>query len=394
MTTDIDDRKLRMAMIGGGPGSGIGDIHRKAALMDGQIELVAGAFSTDPAKNRAQGKANYVAPSRLYDSWRDMLDREAALPADSRPDIVSIVTPNHVHFEPAKAALEKGFDVIMDKPMTMSLDEALQLRDAVRRTGRVFALTHAFATNAMVKCARDLVKQGKLGKLRKIVVEYPQGWLHRLIERDNHKQASWRTNPKLAGAGCIGDIGVHASHLSETVTGLRVVSVAADVAAVVEGRTIDDDFTALARWEGGVRGSIEASQISFGEGNGLAIRVYGDQAGLEWRFDNMDFLVIKYQDKPWEKWARGSGYVNAASPAAAQITRCDKYHAEGYIEGFANIYANFAKTVRHVASGRTPSELDLDFPNVEDGVRGMAFIEAMLRSSRNDGEWTDVARCD
>ncbi|MCC8109071.1 MAG: gfo/Idh/MocA family oxidoreductase, partial [Planctomycetes bacterium] len=180
--------------------------------------------------------------------------------------------------------------------------------------------------------------------------------------------------------------------LSETVTGLRVIAVAADAAAVVEGRTIDDDFTALARWEGGVRGSIEASQISFGEGNGLAIRVYGDKAGLEWRFDNMDFLIIKYQDQPWEKWARGSTYVAEASPSAAQVTRCDKYHAEGYIEGFANIYLNFAKTVRAVIAGRKPSELDLDFPNVLDGVRGMAFIDAMLKSSANGGAWTDVAQ--
>ncbi len=392
MSADINDRQLRMAMIGGGPGSGIGDIHRKAARMDGQIALVAGAFSTNPEKNREQGKMQFVDPSRVYDSWKDMLDREAALPPDKRPDIVSIVTPNHVHFAPAKMALEKGFHVIMDKPMTLNVDEALELRDVVRKTGGVLAVTHAFATNAMVKCARDLVRQGKLGKLRKIVVEYPQGWLHALIEKDNHKQASWRTDPKLAGAGCIGDIGVHASHLSETVTGLRVIAVAADAAVVVEGRTIDDDFTALARWEGGVRGSIEASQISFGEGNGLAIRVYGDKAGLEWRFDNMDFLIIKYQDQPWEKWARGSTYVAEASPSAAQVTRCDKYHAEGYIEGFANIYLNFAKTVRAVIAGRKPSELDLDFPNVLDGVRGMAFIDAMLKSSANGGAWTDVAQ--
>ncbi len=394
MTTDINTRKLRMAMIGGGPGAGIGDIHRKAALMDGHIELVAGAFSTDPAKNRAQGQAQFIDPSRVYDSWSDMLNREAEMPANKKPDVVSIVTPNHVHFAPAKMALELGFDVIMDKPMTMNLREAIELRDVVRRTGRTLALTHAFATNAMVKCARDLIKQGRLGKPRKIVVEYPQGWLHKLIEKDNQKQALWRTDPKLAGAGCIGDIGVHASHLSETVTGLKIVSVAADVAAVVEGRTIDDDFTALARWEGGVRGSIEASQVAFGEGNGLAIRVYGDKAGLEWRFDNMDFLIIKYQDQPWEKWARGSAYVNAASPSAAQITRCDKYHAEGYIEGFANVYLNFAKTVRKIASGKKPTELDLDFPNADDGVRGMAFIEAMLKSSGNKGGWTNIAQCD
>lgn len=390
MTDAIDNRKLRMAMIGGGPGSGIGEIHRKAALMDSQYELVAGAFSTDPVKNRAQGSALYVSPDKTYDSWKEMLEKEAKLPVGARPDVISIVTPNFLHFEQARLSMELGYHVVMDKPMTLSLDEALQLRETVRKTGKVLALTHAFATNAMVKCARDLVRQGKLGKLRKIVVEYPQGWLYRLIEKERHKQASWRTDPKLAGAGCIGDIGVHASHLSELVTGLRVTAVAADVAAVVEGRAIDDDFTALARWENGVRGSIQASQISVGEGNGLGIRVYGEEAGLEWRFDNMDFLIIKYQDKPWEKWARGTPYVAAASPAAAQITRCDQYHAEGYIEGFANIYTNAAKAIRAVESGRKPTELELDFPCVEDGVRGMAFIEAMLESSRKNGDWVEI----
>lgn len=388
MSVGIDTRKLRMAMIGGGPGSGIGEIHRKAALMDSQYDLVAGAFTTDPAKNRAQAGAVYVSRERTYDSWKDLLEREAVRP--DRPDVISIVTPNFLHFEQAKRSLELGYHVVMDKPMTISLDEALQLRETVRKTGKVLALTHAFATNAMVKCARDLVKQGKLGALRKIVVEYPQGWLYKLIERERHKQASWRTDAKLAGAGCIGDIGVHASHLSELVTGLRVTAVAADVAAVVEGRAIDDDFTALARWENGVRGSIQASQISVGEGNGLGIRVYGDKAGLEWRFDDMDFLIIKYQDKPWEKWARGTPYVAEASPAAAQITRCDQYHAEGYIEGFANVYTNAAKAIRAIESGRRPTELELDFPSVEDGVRGMAFIEAMLESSRKNGDWVTI----
>lgn len=386
----IGTRKLRLAMFGGGPGSGIGDIHRKAALMDGHYDLVAGAFSTNPEKNRMQGEASFIDPARVYDSWECLLKTEASLPADKRIDVVSIVTPNHLHFDQAMRSLENGFHVVMDKPMTMTLDEALRLRDAVERSGLVLAVTHAFATNAMVKCARDLVRAGKLGKLRKIVVEYPQGWLYKLIEKERHKQASWRTNPALAGAGCIGDIGVHASHLSELVTGLRITEVAADVAAVVEGRTIDDDFTALARWEGDVRGSIQASQVSVGEGNGLGIRVYGDVAGLEWRFDNMEFLIIKYQDKPWEKWARGTPYVAAASPAAAQVTRCDQYHAEGYIEGFANVYLNAARTIRKLDAGLTPTDLDLDFPNVLDGARGMAFIEAMLTSSEANGDWVNV----
>lgn len=390
MGKDVSGRKLRMAMIGGGPGSGIGDIHRKAALMDSQIELVAGSFSSNPEKSKAQGKALFVDSDRVYASWEKMLDTEAALPDDKRPDLISIVTPNHLHFAQAKRSLELGFHVVMDKPMTMTLAEALELRDLVKKTGKVFALTHAFATNAMVKCSRDLVAQGALGKIRKVVVEYPQGWLYQLIEKSDHKQASWRTRPELAGAGCIGDIGVHASHLSELVTGLRVTDVAADAAAIVEGRTIDDDFTALARWEGDVRGSIQASQISVGEGNGLGIRVYGDKAGLEWRFDNMDFLIIKYQDKPWEKWARGTTYVAAASPSAARVTRCDKYHAEGYIEGFANVYLNAALAIRKVEAGEPLTDLDRDFPCVDDGVRGMAFIEAMLESTRNKGAWVEI----
>ena len=392
MTTAIDSRKLRMAMIGGGPGSCIGKIHRMGASLDGQIELVSGSFASSPEKSHEQGRALYLDPSRVYGDWREMLEREAKLPEANRPDIISIVTPNHLHFPQAKAALEAGFHVVLDKPMTMNMDEALQLRDVVKKRGRLFALTHTYASGVMVKLARDMIKRGMLGELRKIVVEYPQGWLYRLFEKEGQKQASWRTDPKLAGAGCVGDIGTHSANLSETVTGLGIVSVSADVGTVVKGRKLEDDFTAIARWENGVRGSIQASQVSTGEGNGLGIRVYGDKAGLEWRHEEMEFLTVMYQDRPWEKWARGAPYVAEISQAAARCTRSDPYHPEGYIEEFANIYFNFSHAVRAVESGRRPTELDLDFPNVEDGVRGMAFVQATLESARLNGAWVDVQR--
>lgn len=390
---DIDKRKLRMGMVGGGPGAGIARAHRSAAHMDGEYDLVAGAFSRDPEKSKRQGEALYIDPARVYGSWRELLETEAGLPADRRIDVVSVVTPNHMHYLPAKTALELGFHVVLDKPMTMTIEEALDLRETVRRTGRVLALTHPYACCATVKLARDLVKRGHLGKITKVVVEYPQGWLNRLCEADaGNAAAAWRTDPALAGSGCVGDIGTHAAHLSETVTGLRIASVSADVGTVVEGRKAEDDFTAFARWEGGVRGSIQASQISTGEGNGLNIRVYGEKAGLRWSQIDLDYLTVIYQDRPWEVWARNTDYANAASPAAARVSRCYSHHAEGYLEEFANVYYNAAQTIRCLEAGRTPTELDLDFPNVEDGVRGMAFVEACLASSKNGNAWTDVKR--
>ncbi len=385
----IDDRKLRMIMVGGGPGAGIARVHRAAALMDNEYELVAGAFSSDPEKSKKQGKELFIDPARAYGSWEEMLERENNLPKDKRPDVVCIVTPNHMHHAPAKRALEMGFHVIMDKPMTVTMEEALDLKDTVRKTGRVLALTHAYAACSTVKLARDFVKQGRLGKITKIVVEYPQGWLNRLLEKED-KAATWRTDPKMAGSGCVGDIGTHAANLSETVTGMRITSVAADVGTVVAGRKADDDFTALARWNGEVRGSVQASQISSGEGNGLNIRVYGTEAGLFWTHREMDSLTVIAQDKPLEKWGRNTSYANAVSPAAARAARCYADHPEGYLEEFANVYYNAARTIRCLEAGRQPSELDLDFPGVEEGVRGLAFVQACLESSGNNSAWTDV----
>ncbi len=390
---DIDSRKLRLAMVGGGPGAGIARAHRSAAFMDGEYELVAGAFSSDPAKSKSMAKPLYIDPARAYGSWQEMLETENKLPADKRPDAISIVTPNHMHYGPAKMALELGFHVIMDKPITVTLDEALDLRETVKKTGKILALTHPYASCATVKLARDMIKAGHIGTIRKIVVEYPQGWLYRLFEAEKgNKAAAWRTDPKLAGSGSVGDIGTHAANLSETVTGLKITSVAADVGTIVEGRLADDDFTALARWEGGVRGSVQASQVSTGEGNGLDIRVYGDKAGIHWRHEDLDYITVIYQDKPAERWYRNTDWANAISPSAARVSRCYAFHPEGYLEEFANIYYNASKAIRCVEAGREPGELDLDFPNVEDGIRGMAFVQACLESSRNNSAWTDIIR--
>lgn len=387
----ISNRKLRLAMIGGGPGSTIASVHRAAAHMDGEYEFVAGAFSSDPEKSREQGKALLIDPARAYGSWEEMLHAENMMPTDRRPDVVAIITPNYMHYAPARLALDLGFHIIMEKPMTLTIEEVVDLRDTVARTGLIFALTHAYSAGSMVKLARDLIRQGRLGTVRKIVAECPQGWLYQLLEKgEDNKAASWRTDPQLAGAGCLGDPGTHAANLSETVSGLKITSVAADVGTVGTGRIADDDITALVRWEGGVRGSIEASQISAGEGNGLGIRVYGDKAGLRWNHGTMDFLTIMHPDKPWETWARNTAYANAASPSSARVNRCYSFHPEGYLEEFANIYYNAAQAIRCIESGGTPSELDLDFPNVNDGVRGMAFVQACLESSRNNAAWTDI----
>lgn len=388
---DIDNRKLRMAQIGGGPGAFIGAVHRKAARMDGQIELVAGAFSSDPAKSKKQGEELFLDPSRVYGSWKEMLETEAKKPAGEKVDIVSIVTPNNVHYAPAKMALELGFHVVMDKPMTITVDEARDLVATVKKTKRIFALTHTYTGYPMVKLARDLVKAGKLGNIRKIVAEYSQGWLYKDFEKTgDNKQASWRTDPAQAGAGCLGDIGTHAANLAETITGLKLVEVAADVSTFVPGRHIDDDANMLAHWEKGAKGVIHASQIAVGEENEIAIYVYGDEASLEWRNIDNEHLLIRYADKPMEVLSKGWGYVAAASASAAKGTRAPTNHPEGLIEAFANIYVNAAEAIRAVESGKDPASMAFDFPTVEQGLRGMLFIEAALKSSAAGGKWTKL----
>lgn len=390
-TTSIRKRKLRMAMIGGGPGALIGEVHRKAARLDGRIDLVAGAFSSDPAKSHAQGEELFLDSSRVYGSWRDMLAAEAAMPADKRVDLVSIVTPNHLHLEQARAALEAGFHVVLDKPMAVNAAEARALHRAVEKSGKVFALTHTYTGYPMVMLAADLARGGKLGAIRKIVAEYPQGWLYRRFEDDPaNKQASWRTDPARSGAGCLGDIGTHAANLTETVTGLRILEVAADVSTFVPGRRNDDDFSVLARWEKGVKGAIAASQVAVGEENDVSIRVYGDEASLEWRHGDCEHLVLRYPDRPMEVWSRGASYVAAASPRAARNSRTPACHPEGMIEAFANIYMNAAAAMIEVDSGTPRERVVMDFPGADDGLRGMLFVEAALASSEAGGKWTPI----
>lgn len=378
-------RKLRYGMIGGGRGAFIGAIHRIAAQMDGQAELVAGAFSSDPARSRDSGADLYLDPARVYASYAEMAEAEAAKPAAQRLDFVVIVTPNHQHFPPAKLFLEKGFNVVCDKPVTFDLKEALALRKIVAKSGKVFALTHNYTGNAMVKQARDLVRTGKLGPVRKVVVEYPQGWLSTALEKSDQKQAAWRTDPKRSGAaGCIGDIGTHAENLARYITGLPIAELCADLTAFVPDRALDDDGNILVRFQGGAKGVLHASQISVGEENNLNIRVYGEKAGLEWKQEHPNQLLVKYPDKPTEIWGRGNGYLTSAAAKAAARTPAG--HPEGYLEAFGNIYREVFRAVRAEVSGKKLPK-DLDYPTIDDGVEGMAFIETVVKSAKLGAKW-------
>ena len=384
---------LRMGMVGGGPGAFIGDVHRRAACLDGDVELVAGAFSASPSKSRRKGRELGVSRARTYDSYLDMVERERALPEDQRIDFVSVVTPNHLHCPVATAFLEAGFHVVCDKPMTLDVPEARRLKQVVTRSRRVFALTYNYTGYPMVKLARDLVRQGDLGRLRKVVVQYPQGWLSTRLEQAGLKQAEWRTDPTRSGAaGCIGDIGTHAENLAEYITGLQIVELCADLTTFVRGRRLDDDGTVLLRLQRGVRGVLLASQIAVGEENGLAIRVYGEEKGLEWHQEHPNTLTLRSQDKPLEVWSRGHGYVEARSPAAARATRLPAGHPEAFLEAFANVYRNAADTIRARRARTRPDPLARDFPTVDDGLRGMVFIETVVKSARSMQKWLKVPR--
>lgn len=379
-------RKLRMGMVGGGQGAFIGAVHRAAASLDGQIELVCGAFSSNAQKSRDSGADLFLPPQRCYGSFLEMMAGEAALPPDQRMDFVSIVTPNHLHFAVAKAALEAGFHVVSDKPATFSLEEARELGGLVERTGLLYALTHNYTGYPLVKEAREVVRSGRLGKIRKVVVEYPQGWLATRLEESGQKQAAWRTDPEKAGAsGCLGDIGTHAENLAEYITGLRIKELAADLTAFVPGRRLDDDANILLRFEGGAKGVLHASQISVGEENGLNIRVYGELGGLEWHQQEPNTLLLKWPDRPVEVLRTGMGYLGASAAAG---TRIPPGHPEGYLEAFANIYRNFSGHLCAVLEGREADALTLDYPKIGDGIRGMAFLDAAVRSSANNARWT------
>lgn len=381
------NRKLKMGMVGGGPDAFIGDVHRQAARMDGGIELVAGVFSSDPMKSKQTGTELNLDPDRVYDSYKEMANGERMLPEKERIDFVVVVTPNNLHFPIARDFLQAGFHVVCDKPMTLNLDEAMQLKKIVSETGKLFALTHNYTGYPMVKLARDMIRQGDLGNLRKIVVQYPQGWLSTPLEQSGQKQASWRTDPKQSGAGALGDIGTHCENLAEYITGLQITEVCADVTSFVENRKIDDDVNCLLRFENGAKGILHASQISVGEENNLAIWVYGDKKSLGWHQEQPNELIVRSLDEPKQVWRTGNPYVSDKSPAAARATRLPPGHPEGFIEAFANIYKNFSDTLRADLNNESPDPLALDFPTVDDGLRGMAFLETVLASAKSDRKW-------
>lgn len=385
------DRKLRMGMVGGGPGAFIGDVHRKAARMDGGIELVAGAFDINPKKSRQMGRELCIEKRRVYNDYETMIAKESALPEDERIDFVSVCTPNHTHFPIARAFLEAGFNVMCEKPMTLTVKEAEQLQEVVRSTRKVFGLMHNYTAYPMVKLARDMVRQGDLGKIRKIVVQYPQGWLARAIEKEGQQQASWRTDPKQSGAaGCMGDIGTHAANLAEYVSGLSIREIAADLTTFVKGRRLDDDGNCLLRFSKGAKGLLHASQVSIGQENNLAIWVHGEDASIEWHQEHPNYLHVDTLNAPTRIWKRGNAYVGEKSEAAGRATRLPSGHPEAFLEAFANNYCNFADTIRAKNMRKKATDVEKDFPGIKEGVAGMKFIDAVVKSSRKNAKWMKI----
>jgi predicted dehydrogenase len=380
------NRKLRMGMVGGGKDAFIGSIHRLAANMDGLIEVVAGALSINPEIAKESGKMLFLDEDRTYTTFEEMIDKESKLPADKRIDFVTIVTPNFAHFAPAMLALEKGFHVVIEKPIAFTLDEAQQLKKKVKETGLLLLLTHTYSGYPMVRQARTMVKEGVFGKIRKIYVEYPQGWLSKMSEREGNAQAAWRTDPKKSGkAGAMGDIGTHAAHLAEFITGLKITHLCADLNAMVPGRALDDDGNVLLKFDNGAAGVLMASQVAAGEENALKIRIYGENGGLEWAQHEPNTLLVKWLDKPTQIVRAGTnGFVGAEAVFNA---RTPAGHPEGYLEAFANLYRNFALALSAKLDGTKVPEL-VDFPSVDDGIRGMAFIDNVVKSGQSKEKWT------
>lgn len=380
-------RKLRMGMVGGGKNAFIGAIHRIAANIDGLIELHCGAFSSNPEISIASGKEFFLPESKCYGSYPEMFATENSLPKEQRMDFVTIVTPNFAHFAPAMMALDYGFHVVIDKPMTLSLDEAKQLQQKVKETGLILCLTHTYSGYPMVKQARKMVADNQLGTIRKVMVEYPQGWLSTLTESEGNKQALWRTDPTKSGiSGCMGDIGTHAAQLAEYISGLKISMLCADINIVVEGRKLDDDGNVLLKFDNGANGILVASQIASGEENSLKIKVYGEKGSLEWHQMEPNSLLVKWPDAPAQIYRAGNNYL---SNSATFNSRTPSGHPEGYLEAFANLYKNFSLTLIAQSEGKEPTEEMLDFPGVDDGVRGMAFIENVIASGKSDQKWFD-----
>lgn len=380
-------QRIKMGMIGGGPGSFIGDVHRIAARLDNQIELVCGAFSSSYEKSKQTGEDLYLDPNRVYENYQQMIEKEALLPISERMDFVAIVTPNHMHYPPAVAALKAGFHVMSDKPATLNLDEALKLRELIEETGLLYGLTHTYLGYPMVKQARAMVKDGKLGDIRKILVEYPQGWLSQFEESSGeNKQAEWRTDPARSGvAGAMGDIGTHAHNLAEYISGQLMTEVCADLNIYVKGRLLDDDGSVLFRMDGGATGALTASQICAGEENALKIKIYGEKGGLEWQQMEPFKLIYKPHGEVMQTYTAGVD-KNNLSAEAHSACRVPAGHPEGYLEAFANLYTGFAEAIRAYDGHYRGADLI----GIEEGVRGMAFVEAVVKSSASDEKWTKI----
>ncbi|KPJ86984.1 MAG: oxidoreductase [Spirochaetes bacterium DG_61] len=380
-------RKLKYGMVGGGPGAFIGAVHRIAAELDGGMEIVAGAFSSTPEKSRQQGKELRLDPDRVYGSYEEMAEKESKLHLGERIDFVSIVTPNNVHYPVAKVFIEAGIHVVCDKPMTTTVEEAEHLCRLVKKHNVVFALTHNYTGYPMVKQAKALVAKGYIGKIRKIVVEYPQGWLATPVEREGNKQAEWRTDPARTGvSSSMGDLGSHAENIARYITGLEIEELCADMTTFLPGRRLEDDGNVLIHYKGGARGVLYTSQISIGEENNLRIRIYGEKGALEWHQENPNYLYVRYLDKPTETYTRGSDYLDTA---AVENTRIPTGHPEGFIEAFANIYRRAGNTIATLLEGKKPSALDLDFPTVQDGAIGVFFIHKTVESGKKHG-WVNA----
>ncbi|WP_039866807.1 Gfo/Idh/MocA family protein [Pedobacter sp. BAL39] len=383
----MTNRKMRMGMVGGGKDAFIGAVHRIAANMDGQVEFCCGALSVNPEVGRESGKALFLDDDRIYSDYMEMIEKESQLPEGVRMDFLTIVTPNFAHFAPAMMALDHGFHVVIEKPIALSLDEAKQLQQKVDETGLVLCLTHTYSGYPMVKQARQMVKEDKLGAIRKVMVEYPQGWLSTLTEKEGNSGAAWRTDPAKSGkSGSMGDIGTHAAQLAEYISGLKITKLCADLNIVVPGRGLDDDGNVLLKFDNGSNGVLIASQIAAGEENALKIKVYGEKGGLEWHQMEPNTLILKWLDQPAQIYRTGNPYL---SDIAKHNTRVPGGHPEGYLEAFGNIYRNFALTISALRKGEQPTEAMLDFPRVEDGVRGMAFIDSVVASSQSDLKWYD-----
>lgn len=380
-----------MGMVGGGEGSFIGPVHRIAAELDGKIELVAGAFSSNPERSKKSGTNLYgLASDRCYASYGDMFEQELSLDSASRIDFVAIVTPNHLHFPVARSALESGFHVVCDKPATLTRQEAVDLKECIDKAGKLFALTHNYTGYPMIREAKHLVQTGALGRVRRVNAEYIQGWLADLEEKTQNKQAQWRTDPIRAGAaGCMGDIGTHAFQLTEFVTGLEIEKVSADLTTFAPGRKLDDDGNVLLKLSNNAKGVLCASQVAVGVENGLTLRIYGEEGGVEWSQMEPNSLIVRWKDRPYEVRRTGGAGVHEPSTSA---TRLPAGHPEGFLEAFALLYKNFAASIAQVQNGKEASKCDKDFPTIEDGVRGMQFIEAVVTSSENDSQWTPIVR--